>query len=171
MENSLLIPFGCFLIVISLFLFSLGIYEAIYVDKYDDSVIRDGCGGVWYGCAIMCVINFGCSFLLVPSIIEIVYQRTLDSIHINRIIEMMLVSRIWPFVSYFAISDSCRSFYRNDYPELLTIVEIETFVFLSLCLALISYCVYLCLRVNKSEISPKQKEEVKEEQKEIDSVV
>lgn len=141
MDKCIVLSIGVVAIIVTLFLLSMGISEAVYLSKYDSTETKGECWQVWPNLVSVCVLNFVCGILLIPTIIAAIIGGKSDKGKSDSSASLAGAIRIWTCVIYFNITSSCREYYEDNAPELLTFLEAETCLFLIYCGCLGLLCV------------------------------
>lgn len=133
-----------FSFIVSLYMFLLGISEAVFVGKYDE--YNNECRQIrqWITAAAIfniCIPIFTC-FGLIP-----LFSKKEKRQEVENFLQIgMFIISIWSAVTYFNINESCHEFWTSNAPELWTFIMIH-FVMLwlsvaSLAIALIGFCAF-----------------------------
>lgn len=117
--------------VFSLFSFSLGVSQAVFLAKYDH--LASGCYDLWDWILAACIFNIcGSAFSLATSVQYHVDPKSSHGITsaLSGLTSLgQTIVSIWSVVAFFQIDVSCQSFWVSSAPELWTFTVIHFSLF------------------------------------------
>lgn len=117
-----------FVILLSLYEFSLGVSEAVYLSRYSE--FSSGCQGIWGWIVAACVINICVPVFTCCGLTGLSDDEKKDKSFLLQALQIgQLVIAIWSCVTYYNISNSCQDFWTSNAPQLWTFVMIHYVMF------------------------------------------
>lgn len=127
-EGSSLCCTLCFVALMAMFSFGLGVTESVVLSRSTDA--KHECGpAIWYCILACCIIHFISGFVTIFSLCQ-------DSEKRNKSGAFSLVSigvAVWAMICYYDTENVCIDLFKNNYNDLWTMVFIEVVIFYIAC--------------------------------------
>jgi hypothetical protein len=128
--------------IIPLLLFEIiiGIFEAIYLDKYVNYIYE--CANIWPFIFVACIVDiflpvlYGLRYLLNCCFADEI-DRKIKILH-----TLNLLISLWSFILLITINNSCQTFWIIKSPEIWTFVKIHFVLFCLYASVIILYTIY-----------------------------